>query len=112
MKKKKVIHYIIAFILPVLLLFIIAMLSNHVPFGEYLFNYSDAYSMYPAILTHSIRTILDGHFFYNIYSAFGSDFYNLRTLYMNSPIHLLFFLFKKENIFVKSTSIFRRGVLY
>ena len=51
MKKKKVIHYIIAFILPVLLLFIIAMLSNHVPFGEYLFNYSDAYSMYPAIST-------------------------------------------------------------
>jgi len=100
MKKKKVIHYIIAFILPVLLLFIIAMLSNHVPFGEYLFNYSDAYSMYPAILTHSIRTILDGHFFYNIYSALGSDFYNLRTLYMNSPFHLLFFLFKKENIFV------------
>lgn len=100
MKKKKVIHYIIAFILPVLLLFIIAMLSNHVPFGEYLFNYSDAYSMYPAILTHSIRTILDGNFFYNIYSALGSDFYNLRTLYMNSPFHLLFFLFKKENIFV------------
>lgn len=99
MKKNVVIYYIKAFFTGIILLLIMSTISNCVPFGKYLYNNVDSFYMYPQLLVHSIRTLFDGNFFYNLNSFLGSDFYNVRTLYMNSPLNLLIIFFKNSNVF-------------
>lgn len=96
---KKTRYYLITFLLAICIFLLISTIANCVPFGEYIFNSEDSLYMYPGLLVHSIRTLLNGNFFYNINSFLGSDFYNVRTLYMNSPLNLLFLFFKENQIF-------------
>lgn len=97
MKKKK--FYILAFLIPLVMFFLVSTIANHIPFGEYIYNYFDSYVQYPAFLTETIRSIKLGTF-YTLLAGFGTDFYNIKTLYMNSPLNLLFFLFKQENLYI------------
>lgn len=97
MKKRK--FYILAFLIPLVIFFLISLIANHIPFGEYIYNYFDSYVQYPAFLTETIRSIKSGSF-YTLLGGFGTDFYNIRTLYMNSPLNILFLLFKQENLYI------------
>ncbi len=97
MKKRK--FYILAFLIPLVIFFLISLIANHIPFGEYIYNYFDSYVQYPAFLTETIRSIKSGAF-YTLLGGFGTDFYNIRTLYMNSPLNFLFLLFKQENLYI------------
>ncbi len=97
MKKKR--FYLLAFLIPLVIFFIISMIANHIPFGEYIYNYFDSYVQYPTFLTETIRSIKSGSF-YTLLGGFGTDFYNIRTLYMNSPLNILFILFKQKNLYI------------
>lgn len=110
--KKKIKNYALAFIIPIVMFLIISILTNHVPFGKYLFNYIDSYKMYPSLLVNTIRSLKEGQFFYNLHSAFGTDFYNMRSLYMNSPLNLLFLFFKEDQLILFYTLLifFRMGL--
>lgn len=90
----------------------IALLTDHVPFGKYLFNYIDSYKMYPSLLVNTIRSLREGQIFYNLHSALGTDFYNMMTLYMNSPLNLLFMFFKENQLisFYTLLMFFRVGL--
>lgn len=96
MKKRK--FYFLAFIIPLIFFFLISLITNHIPFGKYIYNYYDSYVEYPALLKETIRSIKTGSF-YTLLGGFGTDFYNIKTLYMNSPINLLFLLFKQEHLY-------------
>ncbi len=112
MKKEIIKHYLKAFFLGIFILLLISTLANCVPFGKYFYNSVDSFFMYPQLLVHSIRTLFSGQFFYNLNSFLGSDFYNVRTLYMNSPLNLLLVLFKESNVFVFYTFLIylRKGL--
>lgn len=97
--KKKILFYLFVFFVPITLFFIIATITNHVPLGKYLFNVYDGYFMYPSLLVHTIRSIKEGNVFFTFLAGLGVDFYNIKTLYMNSPLNLLFIFFKENMIF-------------
>lgn len=103
--KQKFTHYILSFFFPIVLFLIMATLSDHVPFGKFLFNIYDSYTMYPSLLMHTIRSIKCGNIFYTLSSALGTDFYSVRSLYMNSPLNLLFLLFKEKHLFLFYTML-------
>ncbi len=90
--KKNIIHYLIAFILPILI-FCFAMYSMNVyPFGNLSIRTSDSFSQYPAFF--------EGLKNFNIFTfniGLGENFYPIFTTYLCNPLNLLYFLFKKEN---------------
>lgn len=96
MKKRK--FYFLAFIIPLIFFFLISLITNHIPFGKYIYNYYDSYVQYPALLKETIRSIKTGSF-YTLLGGFGTDFYNIKTLYMNNPLNLLFLLFRQEHLY-------------
>ena len=90
--KKNIIHYLIAFILPILI-FCFAMYSMNVyPFGNISLRISDALTQYPGFF-EGLK-----HFtIFNFNLGLGENFYPTFTTYLNNPLNLLYFLFKKEN---------------
>lgn len=99
MRKRKIFFYGIVFLVPILLFLLIATITNHVPFGKYLFNIYDSYSMYPSLLVETIRGLKEGNFFFTFFAGLGIDFYNIKTLYMNSPLNLLFLFCEENSVF-------------
>ena len=90
--KKNISHYIISFILPIAI-FCFAMYSLGVyPFGNISIRISDALIQYPAFFEGLKHFNL---FTFNI--GLGANFYPILTTYLNSPLNILYFLFKKEN---------------
>lgn len=90
--KKNIFNYIIAFILPILI-FCFALYSMNVyPFGNISIRISDAIAQYPGFF--------EGLKNFNIFTfnlGLGENFYPIFTTYLNNPLNLLYFLFKKEN---------------
>lgn len=90
--KKNIIHYLIAFILPILI-FCFAMYSMNIyPFGDISIRISDAIAQYPGFF--------EGLKNFNIFTfniGLGENFYPIFTTYLNNPLNLIYFLFKKEN---------------
>lgn len=97
---KKIKNYLLSFFIPTIIFLIIATLTNHVPFGKVLFNAFDAYSMYPSLLVGTVKSFFNGDFFYSLGAGLGTDFYNIKSLYMNSPLNLLLVLFGYKNVYI------------
>ena len=89
---KKIGHYLIAFILPILI-FCFGMYSMKVyPFGDISMRISDSLSQYPSFF--------EGLKNFNIFTfnlGLGESFYPIFTTYVNNPLNLIYLLFKKEN---------------
>src|SRR5574344_1955159 len=93
--KKKIKHYILLFLLPVFIFFLIATMSNIVPFGKYIFNCFDSFHMYIALLTKTIKNFS----YYTLNGGLGTNLYSIKCLYMNSPLNYLFLLFKNNQVY-------------
>ena len=90
--RKNILHYLVAFILPILI-FGFAMFSlNIYPFGDISIRFSDALTQYPAFFEGLKNFKI---FTFNI--GLGENFYPIFTTYLNNPLNLLYFFFKKEN---------------
>ena len=85
---KKIGHYLIAFILPILI-FCFGMYSMKVyPFGDISMRISDSLSQYPSFF--------EGLKNFNIFTfnlGLGESFYPIFTTYVNNPLNLIYLLF-------------------
>ena len=89
---KKVCHYLLSFLIP-LILFTLAMFFLHLyPFGNYSLRISDALNQYPAFFEGLKQMNI---FTFNI--GLGMNFYHILTTYLMSPLNIIYFFFKKEN---------------
>ncbi len=106
MKKKY--NYLIAFILPIIIFCLAMYFSNIYPFGKISLRFSDALNQYP--------TFFEGlkHFrIFNFNLGLGENFYPLFTSYLNNPLNMFYFLFKKENfdLFFALLILFKIGLI-
>ncbi len=89
---KEVKHYLMAFLLPILIYCIVMASLDFYPFGNLSFRISDSLVQYPAFF----EGLKNFHFFtFNI--GLGMNFYPILTTYLMCPLNLLYFFFKKEN---------------
>ena len=90
--RKNFIHYAIAFLLPILIFSFALFSLNIYPFGNISLRFSDSLMQYPAFF-EGLRNFKI--FTFNI--GLGESFYPIFTTYLNNPLNLLYFLFRKEN---------------
>lgn len=109
---KRIKYYLLAFVVGVALFSLICCFSGFVPFGKYIFNIFDSFKMYPALLAQLKRTMFSANVFYTLNAGLGVDFFNIKTLYMNSPLNILFLLFDEKYIYYFYTFLiyFRVGL--
>ena len=96
--KSKYFNYVLAFILPILILFIVFSLKGVFFDGERL-AFGDMQAQYMHMLVY-FKNILLGKesIFYSISKGLGGDMYSTFAYYMISPLNLLVLLFKTKHI--------------
>lgn len=99
MNKKK--FYLLSFIAPMLLLFIISTICGYIPFGEYTFNKFDAFYEYPTFLVELGRMLREGRsIFYTLHAGMGVNFFSILNLYGGSPLNLFSVFFDNTTIYI------------
>ncbi len=95
--------YVLAFVIPTLVMLAIFMLARIYPFGNRSFLHIDMYHQYFPFLTdfyHTVRgkgSVADGTgFYYSLNSGLGNNFYALWAYYLSSPFNLLAFLIPEK----------------
>ena len=86
---KRVLHYFLAFLIPILIFCLAMYFMNLYPFGEQSFRIKDAFSQYPAFF----EGLRQGNLF-TFKIGLGANFYPIFTTYLANPINLVYFLFK------------------
>ena len=98
MKKK---YYLLSFIAPMLLLFIVSTICGYIPFGEYTFNIYDSYYQYPTFLVELGRMLREGSsIFYTLHAGMGVNFFSILNLYGGSPLNLFSLFFDNTTIYI------------
>ncbi len=101
---KKIILYLLSFITPIIFLLIMAYICNYLPFGSFTFNAFDAYNQYPSFFIELSNILNSGHtLLYTLHGALGVNFYNIITSYLGSPLNILIFFFKENQIYLLFT---------
>lgn len=97
----KKIKYLLSFILPISIFFIISWICGFIPFGAYSHNIFDAFFEYPTFIME-LRNMLRGaqNIFYTMHGALGVNFFSILTLYGGSPLNLLFYFFPQDKIYL------------
>lgn len=96
MKSKLIINnklfYILSFLIPVILFFIILGTMNIFPFGNYSFFSNDAVSQYIPFHTELAEKLQTGEsLFYSFSNGMGTDFFSEISYYLASPFNLFLF---------------------
>lgn len=96
--KSKPFNYVLAFILPILILFVVMCFKGVFFNGEKL-AFGDMQAQYMHMLVYFKNIILGKEsIFYSITKGLGGDMFSTVTYYMISPLNLLVLLFKTKNI--------------
>ena len=99
MKKKK--FYLLSFLAPMLLLFVVSIICGYIPFGEYTFNKFDAFNEYPTFLVELGRMLREGSsIFYTLHAGMGVNFFSILNLYGGSPLNLFSIFFDNTTIYI------------
>ncbi len=98
MKKK---YYLLSFIAPMLLLFIVSTLCGYIPFKDYTFNKFDAFYEYPTFLVELGRMLREGSsVFYTLHAGMGVNFFSILNLYGGSPLNIFSVFFDNTTIYI------------
>lgn len=89
MKKKKILIYLTAAIIPPLIFLLCSALNGYLPFGEELLNAYDSFTQYPGLLLDYMRNLKDGNIFFSLKGALGYNLFGTATYYAFSPLNLL-----------------------
>lgn len=105
---KKVLHYFLAFLIPILIFCLAMYFMNLYPFGDQSFRITDASSQYPAFF----EGLRQGNLF-TFKIGLGANFYPIFTTYLANPLNLVYFLFKNYQfeIFFFLLIIFKIGLI-
>ena len=96
--KSKPFNYVLAFILPILILFIVMCFKGVFFNGEKL-AFGDMQAQYMHMLVYFKNIILGKEsIFYSITKGLGGDMFSTVTYYMISPLNFIVLLFKTQNI--------------
>lgn len=99
MKLKKIGYYVLAFMVPTVLMTILYAIAGIYPFGENSLLTVDLAGQYIAFF-NALKNILDGsiNIFYSFSKTLGGNMYGLLTYYLMSPFNLIIALFDKTSI--------------
>lgn len=99
MKFKKVGLYLLAFLIPSILMTLIYVTAGIYPFGDNSLLTVDLANQYIAFF-NALKDILDGtiNMFYSFSKTLGGNMYGLITYYLSSPLNLLLVFFDKYSI--------------
>ena len=98
MKKKT--HYILSFIIPLLLVAVIFAINKIAPFGSHPIRIYDSYYQYTGFILN-----LKEFSFYSLKAGLGFNFFATATYYLLSPFNLLFLFSNAKNIDIFYTII-------
>ena len=99
MKRKY--YYILSFIAPMLLLFMVSTICGYFPFGDYTFNKYDAFYEYPTFLVELGNMLRSGRsIFYTLHAGMGVNFFSILNLYGGSPLNLFSVFFDNTTIYI------------
>ncbi len=99
-KNKKILYFILSFIIPIIIFMYLCYLSNIYPFGNILINKYDSIGQYSSFLVEFINKLkFGGNFFYTLHAGCGANFLGIFNLYVASPLNLLFIFFKQNQIY-------------
>lgn len=99
MKKKNRIYYLLAFLIPALLMTIIYACVGIYPFGKKSLLTVDLAGQYVAFFNAYKNIFTEGiSIFYSFSKTLGGNMFGLITYYLLSPINLILLLFSKTNI--------------
>lgn len=98
-KLKKIVLYLLAFLIPVIFLVIIFIYLKVYPFGKNMYLPVDAYGQYINYLQY-FRDLFFGEssIFYSLGKALGGEMYGLFAYYLISPYNFITLLFNKGNL--------------
>lgn len=91
MKKSKI-FYLLSFLIPITIFFILAFFNDFIPFGNQSYNIFDSNLQYPGFFVQ-----LKSFSAFNFTGGLGFNFIGMATYYLMSPLNLLFLLFKNVN---------------
>ena len=104
---KKKVFYILSFVLPVFIFLVISNLMG--------FNISDDsyYNDYPNLLILTINSFKKINYFFTFKYGLGVDLYNIKTLFSNSLLNMLFMFFSSKHVidFIYYITVFRIGLM-
>ena len=104
MSKKK--FYLLCFLIPMFLLFIISTICGYIPFGNYTFNKYDAFYEYPTFLVELGNMLRSGRsIFYTLHAGMGVNFLGILNLYGGSPLNLFSIFFDNTTIYIFYTML-------
>ena len=99
MSKRK--FYLLCFIIPIFLLFIVSSLCGYIPLGPYTFNIFDSFNEYPTFLVELGNMLRSGRsIFYTLHAGLGVNFFSILNLYGGSPLNLFSVFFDNTNIYI------------
>lgn len=96
MTKNKKVIYSVSFLLPILV-----MLFAYLYIGVFINSsilINDLYTQYATFLSYFRNSILENGILYSFAKGMGGNFFGIFSYYLASPLNLLVFLFKSENI--------------
>ena len=98
-KNKYFSYYILAFILPIILMGAIYIFTHIYPFGNKTLLIGDMFGQYLGLLTEMRDIILgDGNLMYSFSKSLGGGMIGVFAYYLASPLNLILVLFPKEYI--------------
>ena len=99
MKIKKIGYYILAFIIPCILMTLLYIIVGIYPFGKNSLLTVDLANQYVAFF-NVLKNILQGsaNVFYSFSKTLGGNMYGLFTYYLISPFNLILLFFKQTQI--------------
>ena len=98
---KKILKYILAFFIPIILILIILKIKGIYPFGEFTPRLYDSYHQYTSFFL-SYKDFS----FYSLGTGLGFNFYGTATYYLLSPLNILFLFSNIFNIDLIFTIIY------
>ncbi len=110
---KKYRNYLIAFIIPTLIVLLSLLLNKYYPFGDKVLLMLDGYNQYPGFLSNFKEIILhNGSLFYSFKGITGFNLYASNVYYSLNLTNLLFLFFKNNHIvdFYTFIIIFKIGL--
>lgn len=99
MKKKKIINYFLAFLIPCIVMILLYMIVGIYPFGSKTVLTVDLQDQYVEFFTAFKNIIQNGNnIFYSFSKTLGGNMFGIVCYYLLSPLNLIFLLFDKTNI--------------
>ena len=98
-RNKKIILYLLSFLIPFIILFGIVIYLKIYPFGDNIYSPIDAHEQYEFFLEY-FRDVLLGKnsVFYSLSKAIGGEMFGTFAYYLASPFNIILLLFKKSDI--------------